>query len=72
MVRTLEIHIKPNAPRTEIMAKTDKFWHIALTAKPIDGAANQELIKVLEKELSAKVEIIRGKTSKKKLITIDT
>jgi len=69
-MKTLTIHIKTNAPCTEILEKTPAFWRIAVAAKPIDGDANRELIKFLEKELGAKVEIIRGKTSRKKLIKI--
>jgi len=66
----IEVHVKTNAPVTEIVEKTDKYWKVSLHAKPIGGDANKELIKFLEKELNAKVEIIRGKTSKKKLIRI--
>jgi len=66
----IEVHVKTNAPVTEIVEKTDKYWKVSLHAKPIGGDANKELIKFLEKELNAKVEILRGKTSKKKLIRI--
>jgi len=70
MEKVIEIHVKTNAPETKIIEKTNTYWKIALQAKPVDGAANRELVKFLEKELGAKVEIIRGKTSKKKLIRI--
>lgn len=70
MEKIIEIHIKPNAPENKIIKQTDKYWKVAVTAKPINGAANLKLIKFLEKELKSKVEILRGKTSKKKLIRL--
>ena len=66
----IEVHVKTNAPATEIVEKTDKYWRVSLHAKPIGGDANKELIKFLEKELNAKVEIIRGLHSKRKLVKI--
>jgi len=70
MEKVVEIHIKTNAPETKLVEKTDKYWRVAVQAKPINGAANRELVKFLEKELNAKVEIVRGLRSKKKLIKI--
>lgn len=66
----LEIRVKTNAKETKILEKNDLFWKIAIAEKPIDGEANKELIRFLEKELKKKVEIVAGKTSKKKLIKI--
>lgn len=46
---------------------------VYLTAVPIDGKANKELIKLLSKELNinkSKISIIKGEKSKKKVIEI--
>lgn len=39
---------------------------ISIKAPPVKGEANKELIKFLSKILGAKVEIIRGETSREK------
>jgi uncharacterized protein (TIGR00251 family) len=65
----IEVHVKPNASKNDILSKQG-IWKVAIKAKAEDGKANQELIKFLEKELNKKVEIIRGKTSKKKILKI--
>jgi len=49
------------------------FLKIYLTAAPIDGRANKELIKLLSEKLGvskSKVRIIRGEKSKEKVIEI--
>ena len=47
---------------------------VYLTAVPVDGKANKELIKLLSKELNVsknKINIITGIKNKKKIIEID-
>ena len=46
---------------------------IYLTAVPVDGKANRELIKLLAKELGiskSRISIIKGKKSKEKIIEV--
>ena len=46
---------------------------IYLTAVPVDGKANKELIKLLSKELNigkSKINIIRGEKNKEKIIEV--
>ena len=65
----IEVHVKPNSSKNEIINK-GRIWKVAIKAKAEGGKANLELIKFLEKKLNKRVEIIRGKTSKKKLLKI--
>ena len=47
---------------------------VYLTAVPVDGKANKELIRLLSKKLNiskGKIDIIKGKKSKEKIIRID-
>ncbi len=47
---------------------------IYLTAVPVDGKANKELIKLLSEELNiskSKINIIKGEKSKEKIIEVD-
>jgi len=70
MVRILSITVKPNQPETKILEQAGDDLKIALNAKPIEGEANNELIKFLSKEFKANVEIIRGKTGRKKIVRL--
>jgi len=66
----IKVKVKANAKKDEILEKEKGFIRIAIKAKPIQGKANQHLIKFLEKQLNCKVEIIRGLSSSTKLIKI--
>jgi uncharacterized protein (TIGR00251 family) len=65
----IEAHVKPNSNKNEIISK-GAIWKVAIKEKAEGGKANLELIKFLEKKLNKRVEIIRGKTSKKKILKI--
>ena len=70
MERILKISVKPNQPETKILEQNGDELKIALHAKPIEGEANQALIKFLSKTYKADVEIIRGKTERKKIVKL--
>jgi len=70
-----EIHLCPNAKRNEICGTFDNRIKISITAQPIDGKANEALIKFLSKQLhisKSSIEIIKGTTSHNKTICIDS
>ena len=75
---TLHLRIKviPRAGVTEVRGRmADNTVKIALRAPPSDGKANGELIKFLAGEFAVRpssVRIISGKSSRKKLIAIDS
>jgi len=60
--------VKPNSKKTEILGMRGDYLHIALRAQPIEGKANEELLKFLKKQTGSQYEIISGATSKKKLL----
>lgn len=60
---------------SDVMTNPDgeKIYKIRIKSAPVEGKANAELIKFLSKELSipqGSIEIIKGGTSKIKLIKI--
>ena len=56
---TLIVKIKPGAFKDEIIIDGDDNWIIKIKEKPIDGAANDYLIKFLAKQFNrSKSEII--------------
>ena len=51
--QTIKIHLCPNSSRNAICGKyNEEYIKIAIKEKPIDGKANEALIKFLSKELS--------------------
>jgi uncharacterized protein (TIGR00251 family) len=73
MVR-LVIHVKPGASRDEIAIDTEENISIRVKAKPIEGEANDYLVKYLSKELDisrGRIQLEKGATSRVKRISID-
>ena len=66
----MELQVKTNAKKTEILEETSTKIKLAVKAKPEHGKANLEIIKFLSKHFKKPVEIVKGKTSKKKIIKI--
>ncbi|MBS3127937.1 YggU family protein [Candidatus Woesearchaeota archaeon] len=69
---TLSILVKPNSSKTEILGwdEEKQALRIAIHAPPEDNKANKELLKFLKKTLKRKVELIKGKTSREKVVRI--
>jgi uncharacterized protein len=67
------VRVVPRASKSEIIGAHDGALKIRLSAPPVDGAANAELIKLLAKTFDvskSEVEILSGETSKTKQIKI--
>lgn len=70
----VHIKISPNAKKNEII-KTSQETKIKITAQPVDGKANKELIEFLAKTFKIPktfIEIVKGETSKEKSILFKT
>jgi len=70
---TLSIRIQPRASKNEITRMENSGLKIRLTAPPVDGAANEALIRLLADTLSvtrSQVEIVSGHTSRDKIVRI--
>jgi uncharacterized protein len=69
----LDVRVQPQAKRDEIEGTYGKRLKIRISAPPIDGRANTQLVKYLAKLFkvrTSKVEIVTGKTSRDKRIKI--
>jgi uncharacterized protein (TIGR00251 family) len=69
----LEVRVIPRAKRN-LIKKENNLIKIYLTKPAHDGQANVQLIELLSKELKIKkyqVRIIKGETSRHKLVEID-
>ena len=70
---TLSVRIQPRASKNEIVTMESGGLKIRLTAPPVDGAANEALVKFLATTLSipkSHVEIVSGHTSREKVVRI--
>jgi uncharacterized protein (TIGR00251 family) len=66
-------HLQPKAKKDEFCGKYGDSLKIRITAPPVDGKANQHLIKFLAKSFGVKqneIEILSGETSREKRIAI--
>ncbi|MEO1377213.1 MAG: DUF167 domain-containing protein [Cyanobacteria bacterium J06635_10] len=69
-----KIKVKANSKQQKIVSEDDGSLTIHLKSPPVDGKANEELIKVLSKKFDVPKSYIRiksGASSRQKLIEID-
>src|SRR5690348_5479022 len=70
---TLTVRVIPRASRSEIVGELDGALKVKLASPPVDGAANEELIKLLARSFGVSkgvVEITAGRTSKTKKVRL--
>jgi uncharacterized protein len=70
---TISVRIQPRASKNGVSRMQDGSLRIRLTAPPVDGAANEALVKFLSDTLSvskSQVEILSGHTSREKRVKI--
>jgi len=71
----LKIYVQPNASRSELIGLHGDALKIKIKALPVDGAANEEIIRFLSKHLDLpkkSIRILHGESSRNKLVEIDT
>jgi uncharacterized protein len=67
------VRLKPGAKREKIVSVDEREICMAVAAPPVDGKANEALIKFLARVLDApksSIAILRGRTSRIKLVEI--
>ena len=71
---TIAFQVQPRAKRTEVVGWHDDAIKIRLQAPPVDGAANDELVRFLAKQTGvprSAITIVSGRTSRKKRISLE-
>ena len=66
----IKADVRPNCGREEILKISEDKYKIFLKKPSENNKANLELLILLKKYFGAEVKIIRGKTSKKKIIEV--
>ncbi len=70
---TFSVKVIPRAARDEIVGVEGDAVKIRLKAPPVQGRANEQLVKFLAQELGvtrAQVEIVRGESSRHKVVRV--
>jgi uncharacterized protein (TIGR00251 family) len=69
----LKVYLQPKASKNEIVGSYRDGIKVRVTAAPVEGRANEALLRFLAKEFGmppSSVEIVRGHRSREKLIRI--
>ena len=70
----LRVFVAPRSASTKVLGLHDGMVKVALTAPPVDGAANKALIAFLAKMLGvskSSVTIVQGETSRRKTVSVE-
>jgi uncharacterized protein (TIGR00251 family) len=74
-MKIFRIHVKPNSKQQSIQQEEDGSFTIRLKSPPVDGKANEELIRLLATTFDVPKSSIRiksGAGGRKKLVEIET
>lgn len=69
----VRVFAKPRASKSRVIQVGDEAVEIALAAPPVDGAANQELLSFVGKELGfgkSRVRLEKGEASRHKVLRL--
>src|SRR5947209_18119241 len=70
---TFDVRVIPRSSKSEIVGEHDGALKVKLNSPPVDGAANDELVRLLSKEFRvsrAAVEIVSGQTARSKRVRV--
>ena len=67
------VRVIPRASRSEVVGEYDGSLKVKIAAPPVDGAANEEVVKLIAKAFGrprANIEILSGHTSRTKRLRV--
>ena len=70
---TIDLHVIPNAKKSEIVGIHNDKLKIKISSPPVDGNANKEIIKFFSKKLKiskSNIDIVSGEKSRDKSLLI--
>ena len=73
-MKTIQVKVKPNARVSALSELDDGTWLAQVRSAPVDGKANDELMKLIAKHFglrSAQVSIGSGASARMKLVRIE-
>jgi len=72
-ILSFQVRVVPRASRSEIVGEHDGALRVRIAAPPVEGAANEELVRVLSRALGlsrSAIEISAGHSSKLKTVRL--
>lgn len=69
----IEVKVQPGASRTEVAGRWGEYPKIRISSRPVDGAANEELVRFLSKLLGiprSDIDIASGHSGRLKRLKI--
>jgi uncharacterized protein (TIGR00251 family) len=70
---TLRVRVKPRASKSAVLGVREGELEVAVRAPPVDGRANEELVRVLAEYFDiakSTISIARGKSGRSKVVRI--
>jgi uncharacterized protein len=70
----LSVQVTPQSRKQTIKKISQQDYRIAVHAAPVEGKANDEVVELLARYFSvpkSSVKVLRGQSSRKKLVAID-
>jgi len=70
---TIRVYVAPRSSASRVVGEHDGALKVALTAPPVEGAANKALVELLAKLLGVPrgaVSIVSGETSRNKTVRV--
>ncbi|MCK9485793.1 MAG: DUF167 domain-containing protein [Dehalococcoidia bacterium] len=70
----IAVRLSPRASREAIVGEREGALQVRVTAPPVDGAANEALVRLIAKRLrvaKGAVTIVSGETSRIKVVQVD-
>lgn len=74
MVVYIPVRVYPSSARNEVVGFSDGVWRVKVSAPPVRGKANRELITYLSKVMGvgrSSLSIVKGHTSRNKVLAVD-
>jgi uncharacterized protein (TIGR00251 family) len=71
---SLQVRVQPRSSRLAVEGVEEGVLRVRLTAAPAEGAANEQLIRLLAAELGvpkSSIRIIKGRTSRNKVVEVE-
>ena len=70
----IKLKVFPNSKKEKIIKKSEDSFEVKIKAKPIEGKANRELIRVLSSYFrvsESKIRLVKGLRKRNKIIEIN-
>lgn len=74
MKRRLSVYVQPRASRNELAGLHDGCLKVRITAPPVEGAANEALVRLIAGELGLprrNVSVVAGSSGRRKILEIE-